>query len=344
MSNLRMTYAGRSILRIKQRRHDLIDIVLLQICYMEDPDLVKGLPLLLLPNLNYKTVDSKDIKHYKRLFPFYSTIFASLEQYYQECAIQLHPEIQLDISSTLENQSMDEFQKLKKVVKSRINGSGLIDKDYWDFLLFEIHNRISQIVLSDFINQRFERYGRVLQKRFNISGDSKDVIDLINAKILEQIEVVPFQIVDKKLQDDPWLLEQIEKMPLAGGESVINDIDPDTPSKPKHFSRVLCGIEWTSYNQANFDADNLPPTQILGYKFAIFYPKLEEIPDYCKVPDPIHRDKEIIIFKSGGPYSDIRFRIYKREWDTNYKSGFNCVFENGTLHLNFKFKQHIYRP
>ena len=346
LQNLQKTYAGRSILRLKQRRYDVVDVMVLHICYMEDPDLTKGLPHLPLPTIDQKmTVDLKDINQYKKIFPYYSTILSSIEQYFSECTTTVHEQITSDITEKLDKESMEDLQKMKKLIKSLQSSGGVIDHEFWEFTLFVLHKKISETVLKDFISQRYNRYGRVLQKKFGIIGNMEEAITVLNDEILKKIEVVKFEKIDTRL-DDPWLLEQISKMPLTGGETLIQDIDieVENENKPKYFSRVLCGIEWTSYNQSNFTADNLPPQQILGYKFAIFYPNLVGIPEYVKVPDPDHKDKEIILFKSDKPYSTVRFRILKREWETNYKRGFNCVYENNTLHLDFKFKQYIYRP
>eukprot|EP00834_Sanchytrium_tribonematis_P005274 NODE_308_length_10101_cov_0.990102.p5 type:complete len:344 gc:universal NODE_308_length_10101_cov_0.990102:6393-5362(-) len=343
MENLRKAYAGRSILRLKQRRHDLSDIIFLHICYMEDASLVKSLKYIPLPKLQQSKINLADVEQYKKMFPYYATIISSLEQYYSEKEYSVEKEITEEVELKIAKLSMESLQLVKKTVKLRMNGKGIIDNEYWEFVLSRIYFKISETVLRDFIHQRYERYGRVLQKTLSAKGNGIEHVDELNDLIFNQIEKIQIMKLENEEQD-PWIIEQIAKMPLTQGEMLIHDMDPDNGIKPKYFCRVLCGIEWSSYNQANFTSENLPDTQILGYKFSIFYPNLDGVPDYEKTPDSESKDHEIVVFKSSKPYAILRFRILKKEWETNYKRGFNCVFENKVLHLEFKFKKFVYRP
>ena len=97
-------------------------------------------------------------------------------------------------------------------------------------------------------------------------------------------------------------------------EEVFNDDLPVTrnypwastcpPRKPRFFNRVFLGFEWNKYNQKHYDADNLPPKMVRGYRFSIFYPELVDksrAPTYVlqKEADP---DFVTILFKAGAPY------------------------------------------
>merc|ERR1719171_797797 len=89
--------------------------------------------------------------------------------------------------------------------------------------------------------------------------------------------------------------------------------------KPKYFIRVHTGYDWNRYNQTHYDSESPPPKVVIGYKFNIFYPEMNEnkqVPRYS-----IHRDFEnkfestcFISFHSGSPYEDISFRIVNKEW------------------------------
>jgi hypothetical protein len=119
--------------------------------------------------------------------------------------------------------------------------------------------------------------------------------------------------------------------------------------KPRYYNRIQTGYEWTKYNRTHYDADNLPPKIVQGYKFNIFYPDLH---DKTKTPTySIHDDPEagpeketvIIKFSAGPPYEDVAFRIVNQPWDMVPRFGFRCSFDHGTLQLWFKFKRRFYR-
>ena len=124
--------------------------------------------------------------------------------------------------------------------------------------------------------------------------------------------------------------------------------DKYKPRKPKYFNRVHTGFNWTKYNKAHYDGDNMPPKVVQGYKFNIFYPDLidkSKAPSYKIEKDPASTDGAqcIIRFQAGAPYEDVAFRIVNKEWEVNSRRGFKCVFDRGVLHLYFSFKVIGYR-
>ncbi len=340
--SIQKSLAGRSILRVKQRRHSTLDTIFLNICYVEDPKLVESLSYIPIPVLiENDTISSSDVEQLSQEFATYSTILNAVYEYYKTMDNSVHKDIRDDVILKINSMTMEDLQTLKNKVKLRIFGLGIHDQEYWQFVLWKIHKSIASIVLNDFIDQRMQRYGRVLIQKFKLDQHSKTVVESLNNKIMETIELLPIPKESEEVEQDPWILEQIEKMPLLKGEMLLQDIDKPHTNKPKYFCRVLSGIEWSAYNQVNFNADNLPDNQVLGYKFTIFYPNFNGIPDYTRVNN--NEETETIVFKSGHPYVDLRFQIVAREWDTNYKRDFVCIYEDSVLHLEFKFKKQIYR-
>ena len=127
--------------------------------------------------------------------------------------------------------------------------------------------------------------------------------------------------------------------------------DKFRPRKPRYLNKVRTGWDWNKYNQTHYDKDNPPPRTIQGYKFTVFYPDLIDktaTPQYF-LEYPPGRDKtnaDFVILRfhaQGGPYEDVAFQILNREWDTNRKAGFRCVFNRGQLDLHFNFKRLFYR-
>lgn len=120
------------------------------------------------------------------------------------------------------------------------------------------------------------------------------------------------------------------------------------PRKPKYFNRVHTGFDWTKYNKTHYDSDNPPPKMVVGYKFNIFYPDLidsSKAPSYSIERDPSSPDNStcILRFSGGPPYEDIAFRIVNKDWATDPKRGFKCVFDRGILQLYFNFRKVFYR-
>ncbi len=138
-----------------------------------------------------------------------------------------------------------------------------------------------------------------------------------------------------------------------GGEVAVNSQvywwhEKYRPRKPKYFNRVHTGYDWNKYNKTHYDGDNPPPKTVQGYKFNIFYPDLIDpgkAPIYKIEADPESDDGStcIIRFSAGPPYEDIAFRIVNKNWESNPKRGFKCVFERGILHLYFNYKREFYR-
>lgn len=121
--------------------------------------------------------------------------------------------------------------------------------------------------------------------------------------------------------------------------------DEYRPRKPRYFNRVRLGYDWNKYNSTHYDFDNPPPKLVLGYKFNIFYPDLVDkasTPKYFieKCDEPGY---SVLRFHVGPPYEDIAFKVVSKQWETNQRSGFRCIFERGVLQLHFNLKRHWYR-
>lgn len=118
-----------------------------------------------------------------------------------------------------------------------------------------------------------------------------------------------------------------------------------TLKKPQYFNKVKLGHDWNKYNQTHYDTDNPPPKIIMGYKFNIFYPELVQrhvTPEYKLIQT---EDPQFLTIKfiAGPPYEDLCFKIINKEWDTQDRKGFRCIFSRGVLHLHFNFKRYRYR-
>ena len=131
------------------------------------------------------------------------------------------------------------------------------------------------------------------------------------------------------------------------------------PRKPRFFNRVKTGFEWNKYNRAHYDSDIPPPKMVQGYRFNIFYPDLVEktkAPKYFIEELPPEKNADgtdnwenytpntcQIRFSAGPPYEDIAFKIVNREWNSETRQGFRCVFDKGVLQLYFNFQRWQYR-
>eukprot|EP00762_Andalucia_godoyi_P003353 ANDGO_06601.mRNA.1 Cactin len=118
------------------------------------------------------------------------------------------------------------------------------------------------------------------------------------------------------------------------------------PRKPRYFNYVHYGYEWNRYNRTHYNSDNPPPKMVMGYKFNIFFPDLQDpskTPSYHVRRDGKEKGTSILTFHSGPPYQDIAFRVVDREWEKSHHRGFRCVFDKGVLQLHFQFKKIRYK-
>jgi len=130
------------------------------------------------------------------------------------------------------------------------------------------------------------------------------------------------------------------------GETLLVSKDSQDSREPKFFNRIKAGFLWTEYNRLHYSEDNPPPTQILGYKFNIFYPDLKDplkTPTYTLTPGKSGPNTLTLVFTAGAPYDPVEFQIVNKEWETSHRLGFKCVFERGALQLYFLFKKDAIR-
>ncbi len=115
--------------------------------------------------------------------------------------------------------------------------------------------------------------------------------------------------------------------------------------KPQYINRVRMGVDQTRYYAQKPYEQKEGPKTVQGYKFNIFYPDLYDktkTPQYYleALESPEHM---MIKFKAGPPYKDIAFKILRKEWEFSEKSGFECIFAKGILHVYFNYKKPRYR-
>eukprot|EP00939_MAST-03C_sp_MAST-3C-sp1_P002180 g2180.t1 len=140
--------------------------------------------------------------------------------------------------------------------------------------------------------------------------------------------------------------KQLKERDVAVANSSYAWAEKYRPRKPRYFNRVKTGYDWNKYNKTHYDHDNPPPKTVQGYKFNIFYPDLidrQKVPQYVLEPCEGTNEFCIIRFTAGPPYEDVAFKIVNKEWATQRKRGFRCVFQRGNLQLSFNFKRHFYR-
>ena len=155
---------------------------------------------------------------------------------------------------------------------------------------------------------------------------------------------------------DEFLLKQERERGLEEGEEIFKSTGKDFSKPelsrygvagryPRFLNKVRHGVVWNRYGQTHYDEQNPPPKQVIGYKFNIFYPELQDrqvAPKY-KIEASDSRDTLLLRFTAGAPYEDLVFKIVNKEWDLDRRSGFTCQFERGVLQLYFVLKKETYR-
>ena len=156
------------------------------------------------------------------------------------------------------------------------------------------------------------------------------------------------------------LLQELVQQGLDEGEEIFKSGGKDfvraessrygpspgfAPRFPRFFNKIKLGVVWNKYATTHFNEENPPPSQVLGFKFNIFYPDLADrtvAPRY-KVERSDDDQSVLLRFTAGAPYEDAVFKIQNKEWDVDRRSGFMCQFDRGILQLYFTFKRDKYR-
>jgi len=270
------------------------------------------------------------------------------------------------MTAAIKDQDIEGLEKLcadieKKVgpITSNKYDSGL-DNDHWKLVLKELQVKVAR--------------GYVLKRHDYFLGTARDLLKSMTAD--DQEEHQEQEQGQKEEEEEEGRRELIEYDGEEEGmvadyaqegdqEEGMNDEtevklgpgkfyhwhDKYRPRKPRYVNKVRTGWDWNKYNQTHYDKDNPPPRTIQGYKFTIFYPDMIDrsaTPTYSLEfpPGKNKNNSDFVILRfhaPGGPYEDIAFQILNREWDTNRKSGFRCVFSRGQLDLHFNFRRLYYR-
>ena len=187
------------------------------------------------------------------------------------------------------------------------------------------------------IIQELEDFVRILLKKLNRGFDQQVAGQDLDAG---KTKLDPARL--KSFQPEDNDVDFTEELPLPYKEyGYGNDV---ILQKPKYFNRMRQGFEWNKYNQTHHSYNNPPPRVVLGYKFNIFYPDLEDksiSPTYRVVKDAKdkHSKYATLIFSAGSPYEDIAFKIVSKEWEYASRRGFRSNFDRGILSLHFHFKR-----
>lgn len=218
----------------------------------------------------------------------------------------------------------------------------------------EIAHRVDHMDLSidvDFMNSVLERLNDLLQGVEPRPGQSSTA---------HQVKPIS-TTASASMSKDERLLEEEKRRGLSEGEEVFESTGRDflTPEQSKYrpppvsfqpriplfYNKLKKGIVWNKYAQTHYDENNPPPKQLVGYKFNIFYPDLQDpskAPKY-KIEAGASVDHLLLRFSAGPPYEDLVFKIINKEWDTDRKYGFVSQFEKGVLQLHFNLKKDRYR-
>lgn len=194
-----------------------------------------------------------------------------------------------------------------------------------------------------------------LQERISIALAEKSILKVFyDALGVSSSDPLPSDLVDD--DSKAWVHaksgsdnEQANSSDDDNDETLAAEDSPADPhlKRPRYISRVIRGFNWTPYNRAHYNRENLPPKHITGYRFRVLYPLLKgtgRVPKFKVVYDDADRQGAMctLVFRAGEPYQDLRFRIVNRPWDRSLNQRgskrFICEFADGALDLQFRFK------
>ncbi|KAK1936300.1 hypothetical protein X943_002645 [Babesia divergens] len=228
------------------------------------------------------------------------------------------------IDEILESKDIEQLEGYEVEIKKKLSSDEVVDANFWELTLSKIPFYKACCVIDQY-------------KRGKLKADVVSQTNLKKGTREPAAEV------------DPACDKFMKSLKLEEDEQLVNDDVPYGNSsgiKPRFVVRMTTGFEWNRYNQSHYDLSNPPPKHIQGFKFNIFFSKLEDpktTPKWDLVRDGDSKDTCLIVFKGGRPYSPIAFRIPSREWDTDPTRGFKNYISNGVLHLYFNFRKLVYR-
>ena len=253
-----------------------------------------------------------------------------------------------EVNAILKDKSVAELEELAEDIKYHLKEqSSRIDEAFMTSILFDIPQMIADITNSRPAHVKRIRLNEALIPQ--VKPEEKQPTTQSKPGNTNSIELNDRGMTpgEQKLWDEQsrLRLEEGETVFLSPLSVFVGTVDKRQSRAPHYFNRVKSGYLWTEYNRLHYTEDNPPPEQVLGYKFNIFYPDLLDhlkTPTYRLLPGRSGQHLRIH-FTAGPPYEDVEFEIVNKEWETNHRLGFKCVFERGSLQLYFNFKKDIVR-
>mmetsp|Transcript_7973 Transcript_7973/g.13232 ORF Transcript_7973/g.13232 Transcript_7973/m.13232 type:complete len:534 (-) Transcript_7973:135-1736(-) len=289
-----------------------------------------------------------------------TVVTIELQKLKSETATSVHQSISADVKDLLKGKTVTELDNLERDIEKSLREGKGGDVEYWELMKAEVAlQRAKAHVQSthvELLTQQLQLLGEIREEQKK-SGTTAAATAAAasstssdhnggNAPASDIEAIFDNEDREEKMQSNAEI--------ALTGKSYAWD-DKYRPRKPRYFNRVRTGFFRTKYNLSHYDRDNPPPKMIQGYKFTIFYPDLidkTKTPKYfiepCVEEDSqgnqiTNNDFAIIRFHAGPPYEDVAFKVINKEWETNRRYGFLCVFDRGVLQLNFSFRHSFYR-
>ncbi|KAK2196177.1 bifunctional Cactin [Babesia duncani] len=287
-------------------------------------------------------------------YPEYFRALATLLKCRQDDQnVQVPVDLATKIDGILSKRTLDELAGYDIEIRRRFKAGEIVDYNFWESVLNKIPFFIAcrniekhltkPRLLVDTVTVSLDKFKAISKEKdeSNRQERAKEILQLLKKQRQECTDDIRYEryVSGIKLQEDEHVMT----------DSVATEAQPGK-RKPRFYTRIKTGFEWTKYNQVHYDLERLPPKLVQGYKFTVFYPDLE---DKSKVPKwTLEKDRDmakgsedtcIIRFTASEPYQDLAFRIINKEWDTEPSRGFKNYFDNGILHLWFNFRRVRYR-
>ncbi|GBE62510.1 cactin domain-containing protein [Babesia ovata] len=236
------------------------------------------------------------------------------------------------INSILSTKSVSELEGYESEIKKKMTSDDVVDTNFWEAVLSRIPFFKACCVVREYNN-----------------GTPAE--NVANSNVKPVTPKAPASRADgsARVVADPKYERFMKSLKLETDEHILTEDVPygnSSGQKPRFAARVTLSYEWSSYNLSHFDPNNPPPKSVQGFKFSIFFSKLENpraVPQWKLAKDGTSTDTCLLVFKGGRPYAPVAFRIPAREWDTDPSRGFKNCFSEGVLHLYFNFRRLVYR-
>jgi len=350
----------RAIIRVSKNRAVLLDNLL----YLTmDDQHISEYDITTFDDFSTIKFDMKSLEELKQEIDFilimnqhveyWKLLYWICDQYIQEIndyEESIVPEgVLRDLYKEMQSMNFNQLTELEIDIKRSIESGEALYEEYWCALLPKLNSFKAKAKLNEIQNQFIQVKLLKLpeDQRQQWIDKKNNHVNFNETKKPNRILNNNFKYKEPELTDEELMLlererpREVDEEEFDGEFPIPLQIDLDyTPIKPLYFNTVKKIFFWNPYNRHHYNEDNPPPKQIQGYKFNIFLTRLEnkkESPHFYLEPcvDP---DYEILRFRCGKPYSDIAFKIVKRDWQKTRKFGYKSCFANGVLQLWFNFK------